>query len=64
MDARDEGCWETPFEGRYEREPAPEPAPRLGGEVVAGPRGPDGGRIAVVRDQAGATLALWESKSS
>lgn len=41
-----------------------EAASRLGGEVVSGPRGPAGGRIAVVRDQAGATLALWESKQS
>jgi predicted enzyme related to lactoylglutathione lyase len=41
-----------------------EAASRLGGEVVAGPRGPDGGRIAVVRDPAGAILALWESKST
>jgi predicted enzyme related to lactoylglutathione lyase len=104
--ARDEGRWETLFEGRYEREPVPEPTPepapvpgRIGwsdltvedapairdfwaavagwrpepvsmGEysdfnmVAAGPRGPAGGRVAVVRDQAGATLALWESKHS
>lgn len=41
-----------------------EAASRLGGEVVSGPRGPAGGRVAVVRDQAGATLALWEAKHS
>ena len=38
-----------------------EAAVRLGGEVAVDPRGPVGGRMAVVRDPAGSTLALWES---
>ena len=32
----------------------------LGGEIVAGPRAMAGGRMAVVRDPAGAVLALWQ----
>lgn len=32
----------------------------LGGEVVAGPRATGGGRLGVIRDPAGAVLALWE----
>ena len=32
---------------------------RLGGEIVAGPRGLAGGRFAVVKDPAGAVIALW-----
>ena len=38
-----------------------EAAVRLGGEVAVDPRGPVGGRMAVVRDPAGAMLALWEA---
>lgn len=38
-------------------------AGRLGGEVVVPPRGPEGGRLAVVRDPAGAMLALWENRT-
>lgn len=32
----------------------------LGGEVVADPRSTAGGRLGVIRDPAGAVLALWE----
>jgi len=35
-----------------------------GGEVVAGPRGLSGGRFCVVRDPAGAVMALWEAGGS
>jgi len=35
-------------------------AKRLGGEIVAGPRGLAGGKFAVMRDPAGAVIAVWE----
>jgi predicted enzyme related to lactoylglutathione lyase len=40
-----------------------EAAVRMGGEVVVPLRGPEGGRFAVVRDPAGAVLALWENRT-
>ena len=35
-------------------------ATRRGGEIVAPPRGLMGGKMAVVKDPAGAVIALWE----
>ena len=33
----------------------------LGGEIVTGPKDLGGGRLCVIRDPAGAVMALWES---